>query len=75
VLSGVYIMADESKLSQVMRNLLSNAIKFTPAGGSVSISAVVIEDVINRNSNCGSKRFLRVEVTDSGVGISKVKNS
>ncbi|HFQ94311.1 MAG TPA: HAMP domain-containing protein, partial [Anaerolineae bacterium] len=31
--------ADEDRLAQVVGNLLSNAIKYTPAGGSVSVSA------------------------------------
>eukprot|EP00602_Paraphysomonas_sp_CaronLab_P009108 CAMPEP_0185025882 /NCGR_PEP_ID=MMETSP1103-20130426/9435_1 /TAXON_ID=36769 /ORGANISM="Paraphysomonas bandaiensis, Strain Caron Lab Isolate" /LENGTH=608 /DNA_ID=CAMNT_0027559261 /DNA_START=416 /DNA_END=2242 /DNA_ORIENTATION=- len=38
-LEGAYIMADEHKLSQVLRNLVTNALKFTPAGGTVSVKA------------------------------------
>ena len=34
---------DRAKMSQVMRNLCSNAIKFTKPGGSISISAHIIE--------------------------------
>ena len=33
------IQADERKLKQILYNLLSNAVKFTPAGGSVVLSA------------------------------------
>jgi signal transduction histidine kinase len=44
---------------QILSNLLSNAIKFTPAGGSVEISA----------TRDGSDRLLRLSIADTGVGI------
>lgn len=50
-------LADQKRISMVLRNLLDNAIKFTPSGGHVTISA--------RSS--GSKIVIAVE--DSGVGI------
>jgi CheY-like chemotaxis protein len=42
----------------VLVNLLSNAIKFTPDGGRITVAI------------SAAKRGLRVEVTDTGVGIS-----
>jgi PAS domain S-box-containing protein len=51
--------ADERKLKQVLMNLLSNAIKFTPAGGSIAVTAGVDE--------AGE---LRIEVRDDGIGMS-----
>ena len=39
------ITADEKKLNQVFDNLLSNALKFSPHGGTVSISARLVERV------------------------------
>ena len=49
--------ADAERLRQVLENLVSNAVKFTPDGGSVMLSA-----------QNGDGR-LRVEVTDTGIGI------
>jgi signal transduction histidine kinase len=49
--------ADAGRLGQVLDNLVSNALKFTPAGGSVTVSA--------RNGN--GPLFL--EVTDTGIGV------
>ena len=54
-----YIKSDQVKIQQILLNLLSNAIKFTEKG-SVTISAFLAED----------KKNIRVEVVDTGVGIS-----
>jgi signal transduction histidine kinase/AraC-like DNA-binding protein len=51
--------ADSRALRQILLNLLSNAVKFTPAGGTVSVSAVA----------SGSGEVTLV-VSDTGVGIS-----
>ena len=52
------IFADPQKLSTILDNLLSNAFKFTPAGGSVSVKADLLQDSV------------RVCVADSGVDLS-----
>lgn len=51
-------LADTRKLKQIIYNLLSNAVKFTPKGGSVTLSA-------HRIGN-----MLEIAVTDTGIGIS-----
>ncbi|MFN8509815.1 MAG: GAF domain-containing sensor histidine kinase [Deinococcaceae bacterium] len=51
------ILADRSKLLQVILNLVSNALKFTPEGGSITLRTVQIE------------RRLCIEVEDTGVGM------
>jgi len=53
------ILGDSLRLKQIMNNLISNAIKFTSAG-SVTVNAELLKDD-NR---------LKVEVIDTGVGIS-----
>jgi len=57
------IEADYRALKQVLLNLLSNALKFTPHGGRVSVTAQVRRHV--------SGDRLRIDVTDTGIGISE----
>jgi signal transduction histidine kinase len=52
------LYADGRKLKQILLNLLSNAVKFTPAGGSVTLSAEVTQN-----------QDLSITVSDTGVGI------
>jgi len=51
------LMADSSRLGQVIDNLVSNAIKFTPEGGTVAVR------VQKQGDRCA------IEVSDTGVGI------
>ena len=60
-------MADKHKLAQVIRNMVSNAIKFTPENGDVTVKCHVIPELRNNDT-----AKLRVEVQDTGAGISKV---
>ena len=56
------IETDPGKLQQILFNFLSNAIKFTPAGGTVTISA----DRVTRQDN---SLGVRLAVADTGPGI------
>ena len=58
-----FIVGDEQRLAQVITNLASNAVKFTPEGGKIRLDISLIEEI---DRNCE----LRVEVADSGIGIS-----
>jgi signal transduction histidine kinase len=53
----VALEADAARLGQVLDNLLSNAIKYTPAGGTVVLSAG------------GREGWRQIEVADDGIGI------
>ena len=57
-----YVIADQTRLLQILSNLTSNAIKFTE-NGSVRVEAVLI-------SKKGKFNRIRVNVRDSGIGIS-----
>ena len=56
------LLGDPTRLQQILLNLLSNAIKFTKEG---SISLTVIAEAVSDN-----RVTLRLEVRDSGIGIS-----
>ena len=62
------IMADETRLRQVLINLLSNGIKFTPIG-HVTFHVQANETTKHAQGMQGVK--LRFDVWDSGIGIAK----
>lgn len=53
----VWLWADHTRLAQIVSNLLNNAAKYTPAGGTVSLSARADEGEV------------AISVSDTGVGI------
>lgn len=54
---------DKGYLDKVTYNLLSNAFKYTPSGGKIVFTIVIDE----------GKQNLRIDVSDTGVGIPKEK--
>lgn len=52
------VLADAERITQVLTNLVSNAIKYTPAGGSVIVTATVVR-----------MTHVQITVRDSGIGI------
>jgi signal transduction histidine kinase/DNA-binding response OmpR family regulator len=65
---GVVVMADGEKLRQILLNLLSNAAKFSRTGGSVII------EVEPPSVSGDAGNFVRLNVTDTGVGIPQSKH-
>ncbi|HSI32163.1 MAG TPA: ATP-binding protein, partial [Tepidisphaeraceae bacterium] len=58
------LYTDAAKLQQVLYNFLSNAIKFSPAGGTITLSAERVDE-----------GHVRVSVTDRGPGIDPEKHA
>jgi signal transduction histidine kinase/DNA-binding response OmpR family regulator len=55
----VAVMADPTRVRQLLLNLLSNAVKFTPVGGEIWLRAGPMQD----------GKGLRLEVQDTGPGV------
>jgi signal transduction histidine kinase/DNA-binding LacI/PurR family transcriptional regulator len=56
------ILADTELLKKALDHVIVNAIKFTPDGGSITVSALVVEDT-------RQGRMAEIRVKDSGIGI------
>lgn len=57
-----YILADETRLLQVLSNLTSNAIKFSPRKGNINLGIRVLQEKENWYK-------FKVSIKDSGIGI------
>jgi signal transduction histidine kinase len=62
------LYADEVRLQQLVRNLLSNALRFTPAGGSVTLTASVEPNTFEGIAP-KQPRVVLLRVRDTGYGI------
>lgn len=63
-----WLHADQGKVRQILINLIGNAIKFTDSG---HIRIKVKSQKVMVNSSHKANILLRIEVEDSGVGISR----
>ncbi|MEO6996299.1 MAG: response regulator [Lacunisphaera sp.] len=61
-----WLMADAARFQQIIWNLLRNAVKFTPQSGRIAIST-------REEKSPDGAILLRIEVTDSGIGIDPAK--
>ena len=59
-----HVLADVTKIKEILVNILSNAIKYTPAGGSVMVN---IDELPCDESG---HMIARIRVSDTGIGMS-----
>ncbi len=57
------VLADSGKVKQMLLNLVSNALKFTEEGGTVTVSALRMRDMVE------------ISVADTGIGIAVADQS
>ena len=64
---GTHVMClcGEKRMREILYNLLENAVKYSRDGGSIHIEATAEM----RKDNFGARRFIRISVTDQGIGI------
>jgi signal transduction histidine kinase/DNA-binding response OmpR family regulator len=62
------LIGDDQRLAQVIANLLGNAVKFTPEQGSINLNTH-LEKIE------GGSCVIRIEVSDTGIGISPEQQS
>lgn len=64
---NITLYFDAEKMEKVICNLLLNAIKFSPAGGSITVTA----ERIQQKESDFPDGFLEISVRDTGIGIPK----
>jgi len=63
-IKSLWVNSDSDKFRKILTNLLSNALKFTPENGEVKL------DVLVDLQHESRKVVLRIDVIDTGIGIS-----
>lgn len=63
-----YVEADEGQLNQVFNNLVINSQQSMPEGGHINIT---IQNVEENHDNLKSENFVKISITDHGIGIPK----
>ncbi len=64
------VEADEGQINQVIHNLVKNAVEAMPEGGVIRINAENDTVDENRNLMLSPGKYVRIDIIDSGTGIS-----
>lgn len=59
------LLGSADRIRQILGNLLSNAVKFTPPGGTVTLSATLLD------AGGAARPWIALTVADSGIGMSE----
>jgi signal transduction histidine kinase len=68
--NGVQVLADRSRIYQVISNLLNNAMRFTKEGQITISVRTSDENNVGSSRPSVTSRFVTVRITDTGTGIS-----
>ena len=60
------IHVDAAALARALGHLLENAVKFTPQGGHVTVTALLLQ---GEGIRAGGQQFVELAVRDTGIGI------
>jgi len=66
------VLADPERVRQVLHNLIANALRYTPAGGTITLSATLeTEDERRRTKGDDNTAlsFVMLQVRDTGTGV------
>lgn len=64
----ISLVGDPGRLRQILKNLISNALKFTPKGGHITLSGLLVHEYLGDD-----KCQLKFSVQDTGIGIPRDK--
>jgi len=61
------VAVDRGQINQVIQNIIINAVQAMPQGGKISIEVDLVSGLADLPTT--SERYIRVRITDTGVGI------
>ncbi len=65
------VSIDKEQISQVFNNLLINSVQAMPEGGAITVKGENIELGTHNTLNLPEGKYIKVEISDEGIGISK----